>query len=309
MNRILFYRWERDKWLQNSSAVDNQKLHTADFKLALEPNALSTSTTLHIPMHDIRAQHIKQIIKTDSNTMLLAGIIHESVGILKIIRIDSDEIEVMYISKKQEDTSSYGFEIHMVLAHIRPSAMIRVLKDLTSMGVSSINVFISKLTEKSYSSSRLWKDKDTILLMGAMQGGYCTVPQLELFYSLQSALNTLDSKFLDTDTQTPQIFKLVCHQTSSINILDFMEDVKKTALQNYSNTDAHNTYKQGSTKIILTIGPERGLTDFELELLYKNNYIGVSLGQQILRSETASTVCTGIANNVMQQKYRTKNLL
>ena len=42
------------------------------------------------------------------------------------------------------------------------------------------------------------------------------------------------------------------------------------------------------------IGPEGGISDEEKRLAYENNYIGVSLGPKILRSETAAIAILAI---------------
>lgn len=47
-------------------------------------------------------------------------------------------------------------------------------------------------------------------------------------------------------------------------------------------------------KVNLFVGPEGGFVDEEINLAQKYNFITVSLGNNILRSETAAIVTTGI---------------
>jgi 16S rRNA (uracil1498-N3)-methyltransferase len=51
-----------------------------------------------------------------------------------------------------------------------------------------------------------------------------------------------------------------------------------------------------SSEIVLAIGPEGGWTDSELQLYRENGWISASLGQTILRAETAAIAATAIVS-------------
>jgi RsmE family RNA methyltransferase len=56
------------------------------------------------------------------------------------------------------------------------------------------------------------------------------------------------------------------------------------------------TQKHSQTKILLAIGPEGGWTDREIELLEEKGFSSISLGQRILRTDTATIALLAILN-------------
>lgn len=71
--------------------------------------------------------------------------------------------------------------------------------------------------------------------------------------------------------------KLICHQHQSTPILDALDN------------NIH--------PVTVLIGPEGGFTDEEITLSKAKGYIPVSLGNHILRNETAAIVAAGIISN------------
>ncbi len=64
------------------------------------------------------------------------------------------------------------------------------------------------------------------------------------------------------------------------------EKTIKNVLQNSTNCD----------KIIIVVGPEGGLTNYEEEILKENNYIPITLGNLILRTETVPMYIMSLIN-------------
>ena len=64
------------------------------------------------------------------------------------------------------------------------------------------------------------------------------------------------------------------------------EKIIKNVLQNSTNCD----------RIIIVVGPEGGLTNYEEEILKENNYIPVTLGNLILRTETVPMYIMSLIN-------------
>ena len=64
------------------------------------------------------------------------------------------------------------------------------------------------------------------------------------------------------------------------------EKTIKNVLQNSTNCD----------RIIIVVGPEGGLTNYEEEILKENNYIPITLGNLILRTETVPMYIMSLIN-------------
>ena len=58
--------------------------------------------------------------------------------------------------------------------------------------------------------------------------------------------------------------------------------------------------KENLKNIAIMIGAEGGFSEKEIEMLKSNNAKIVSLGNRILRTETASIVCAGLAMQILE---------
>ena len=74
----------------------------------------------------------------------------------------------------------------------------------------------------------------------------------------------------------------------------------------YENEDGHTLFdsiivsKERLTKVAIMIGAEGGFSEKEIELLKQNGADIVSLGKRILRTETASIVCSALITQILE---------
>ena len=147
-------------------------------------------------------------------------------------------------------------------ALVKEQKMDYILQKSCELGVSSIIPFNSersliKLDGNDEKKISRW---NKILKEASEQSKRCDVPSLE---------NIVDIRYL---INLPFKHKYVC----SVN------EKTKTIKSVLSNVDISDT-------IIFVIGSEGGLSESEEEKLIKNGFVPISLGNNVLRTETASS--------------------
>ena len=147
-------------------------------------------------------------------------------------------------------------------ALVKEQKMDYILQKSCELGVSSIIPYSSsrsliKVSDNDTKKITRWQK---ILKEASEQSKRCDVPSLDAIVDIRYLINL------------PIKHKYLC----SVN------EKSKTIKSILSNIDISDT-------IIFVIGPEGGLADEEEEKLIKNGYVPVSLGTNVLRTETASS--------------------
>lgn len=148
----------------------------------------------------------------------------------------------------------------VIVGLCRPQTAKKVLHDLASVGVDKIIFFDTEKGDAGYATSSLWKDGEweVHLIKGAEQACSSLIPNLERVPTLTEAL------------------------------LGIGTDDWKIALDPYEATQALGEAAPISSRAVLAIGPERGWSGSERDLLRKNNFTLCHLGDRILRVESAA---------------------
>lgn len=208
-----------------------------------------------IPFSDDRAKHIRNVLHLKEKDVFRAGIINGREIRCTIEKIDGEGI---YVSSESGMDLSPLFPLSLMLAEVRPISMRRILRESVSIGVGRIMLVISDLGEKSYRDAGLYKSGEykKILIDGAMQSGFTGVPPLDFFSSVDEAV-----KAIDTDNRI-LLDNVVGRQRLSTMHLD------------------------GS--LTIAVGPERGWSDRERNVMLSNAFIPALMGNRILRTETAA---------------------
>ncbi len=216
-----------------------------------------------IPGTDDRIKHIHTILKLKAGESLDAGVTGGSLGQALIKKIDDDGS--CLFEYRETGRSKPLCPLTLIIGTPRPPTAKRLLRDLTASGIERIIFTGTDLGEKSYLTSRLWsKDewKEAVLL-GMAQGESSLSPQVDKFYSLYKAIESIpeDRELLALDNLSPDLP---------------LKDLK------------------AEKGCCLALGPERGWSDRERELLREKNFRICSLGERVLRTETAAHMGTAL---------------
>jgi len=222
----------------------------------------------NLSIHDPRAKHILEILKSSPGDNIKAGVVNKEYIQVILKNIGSSELELGFLPSQRSPLPLYP--LTMIIGTPRPPTARRLLKDLTTLGVGTMTFTGTDLNEKSYLSCKLWKDNkyQEALIDGAQQGGSTLLPKVNRFYSLKKSLEDL----------SPGGLRMLLEYTPQAPLLSrYLQDKKKQPA-------------------VIALGPERGWTERELEMLIHAGFQKVILGERIIRTETAavSSACQSI---------------
>ena len=210
--------------------------------------------------------HIKNVMRMNINDEIEC-IYKKKLYICRLTDLSSNKVEII---KELPDNNELDKEITIAIGLVKEQKFDLIIQKLTELGVSKIIPLkmersIIKLDEKK-ANKRIerWKE---ICKEASEQSKRNIIPEIT---------NIKKIKELEQETFDLKMFG------STIN--------KENLVNNYLQTN------KDYARIIFVIGPEGGISTKEEKELIKMNYIPVSLGNRILRVETAAIFIASILN-------------
>lgn len=210
--------------------------------------------------------HIKNVMRNKNNDKIEV-VFDKKTFICNIDNINDCSLSII---EEVEENNELDIELVVVCSLVKEQKMDLILQKLTELGVSKIIPLktersIVKIDEKRESKKLIrWQ---AICKEASEQAKRNSVPIITDVYTLKDLIKE------ESD------IKLLC-SVNEKNI--FLNNY----LQNYENC----------AKMIVVIGPEGGFSDKEEEFLISNGYDRVSLGNRVLRVETATIYVASIIN-------------
>ena len=210
--------------------------------------------------------HIKNVMRNKENDKIEV-VYNKKTFICNIDNINDCSLSIV---EELEENNELDIELEVVCSLVKEQKMDLILQKLTELGVSKIIPLktersIVKIDEKRESKKLIrWR---AICKEASEQAKRNNVPIVTDIYTLKDLIKE------ESD------IKLLC-SVNEKNI--FLNNY----LQNYENC----------AKMIVVIGPEGGFSDKEEEFLVSNGYDRVSLGNRVLRVETATIYVASIIN-------------
>ena len=236
------------------------------------------------PLHrrDERAIHLLKVLHKKAGDTFDAGILTDiedarlldgglCTGTIEKIGIDGS----LAFSLAMQTPALPRLPIRVGVGFPRPIQIRRLLRDLSSLGVEAVDFFGTELGEKSYRDTKLFSDGGAraALIEGAAQSRDTTIPRLSVFNRLEDWLNS------------------GCLKSSEHALLIVADNVRpEGAMSQITHT------KQ---PVVLAIGPERGWSDRERDVLEEAGFLRLSLGRRALRTETACVTATVLAIDII----------
>ena len=213
-----------------------------------------------------RLGHVASVHRAKAGDSLIVGALNGRIGTGEITRLDREALE-MRVTLTDEPPKP--LDVTLVLALPRPKVLNRTIASATSMGVKRIFLINAWRVEKSYWKSPRLAQENLLLqrVLGLEQARDTVLPSIEL--------KRLFRPFVEDEL--PEIIKgtraLVPHP------------------------GAREAMPRTSEAVTIAIGPEGGFIKEEVTSLERIGFSRVSLGERVLRVETAVAVALArIAN-------------
>ena len=201
-------------------------------------------------------KHLNQHLQLKAGDTLKVGVRDGQRYLTEVQSITAQQIMLRPI---QAESVPNKVPVHLILALPRPKVLRRMIMDAVTLGVERISLIHSYRVDKSYWQSPFLQQLDDYVTLGLEQAGDTIVPEIQLYKRFKP----------------------------------FVEDVLPTLISEQRPAYVAHPYAEQSMPHAiahgcnLIVGPEGGFIPYEIELLKKNGCQAMSLGNRILRTETA----------------------
>ena len=206
-----------------------------------------------------RFDHVKKVLQAKTDETLSCGLVNGNMGTGRIIAVYPDFLEM---DVSLDRTPPQPLPLTLILALPRPKMLKRIIESITSLGVKEIYLVNSWRVEKSF-----WQSP--ILEAGELEK--------YLRLGLEQA----------RDTMMPRIYQ---KRFFTKFVKEELPVIGKNSFCITAHPKTSNICPMGvNKKTSLVIGPEGGFIDLEIKTLEESGFKTYSIGQRILRVETATT--------------------
>ena len=232
------------------------------------PNAVLTGDEHHHLIRVVRKKRgDKVFLFTEKGENFLA----------RIEKIGKSKTHLIILEKTQ--TKELGIKITLAPSLIKSKALELILQKSTELGIFSFSPLITErsvinISGKLEKKLKRWK---RIALESSKQCRRSLPPNIEKPVSLK--------KFI---IQKKADSKLFLDEKGGIYLKDFICNLQDSKYKSLSS-------------VIIILGPEGGWTDKEKQDIVQYGYKAVSLGPNILRTETAAIACVSIVLHLLNK--------
>jgi RsmE family RNA methyltransferase len=218
--------------------------------------------TSELPRSDPRVKHILSVLRRRNGDSFDAGLIDGPRGKGTLTSVTATSISIRFEWLEEPPPLD---PIELLVGLPRPQAGRRILHEMTSLGVARLRFITADKGEAGYSASSLWTSGEwrRHLIAGAQQAFTTRLPEVTVGQGLARVVESLG----DGGT--------------------------RLALDNYEAACS-----LGETPVVepvtLALGPERGWSGRERDLLRAHCFELAHLGERVLRTETACIAAVAV---------------
>ena len=201
-------------------------------------------------------EHLQTHVDVQIGDTLKVGIREGKRFLTEIIDISEHSIQLKPL---KEEPVPEKLPVTLIVALPRPKVLRRLIMDAVTLGVDKLILIHSYRVDKSYWQTPFLQQLDHFVTLGLEQAGDTIAPKIELYKRFKP----------------------------------FVEDVLPTFISDQKPAYVAHPYAEQSMPHAiahgcnLIVGPEGGFIPYEIDLLKKNGCQAMSLGNRILRTETA----------------------
>jgi RsmE family RNA methyltransferase len=210
-----------------------------------------------------RLQHLHEVLTASAGDTLRVGEINGLCGSGRILDIDKDQA---LLAVELDLAPPPKLPLCLVLALPRPKMLRRIIRTAAELGIGELHLINSYRVEKSYWQTPALQEQTlrAYLLQGLEQARDTVLPELH------------------------------CHRRFKPFVEDTLPGLVSGRLPLLAHPGDHKPCPRALTQpTLMVIGPEGGFIPYEVDKLQEAGCTAVTLGQRILRVETALTAVVG----------------
>ena len=239
---------------------------------------------------DERTLHLLKVLHKKAGDTFDAGILGGNLGTGRIDTIKLDGSVVYSLNLRQEPPPRYP--VRIAVGFPRPIQIKRLLRDLSTLGLEAVDLIGTDLGEKSYRDTKLLTDggAQAALIEGAVQARDTRLPVLSAYPSLEE---WLAQRPWDKPTEKPLYADNTLRNAYTDGSL--LRSPILIALDNVRPEGALALLSALGHSMVLAVGSERGWSDTERDKLEAAGFLRLSMGERVLRTETACVAAAVLA--------------
>ncbi|MEN8254428.1 MAG: 16S rRNA (uracil(1498)-N(3))-methyltransferase [Verrucomicrobiota bacterium] len=217
-------------------------------------------------LSDGRARHICKVLKAEPGKVLRIGVLNGPLGKGTVLAVDPHTVCLQCVLEEKVPPKP---QIDLLLAMPRPKVMKRLWAQLAALGVGRIVLVNADKVERFYFDTHVLEpDFYNARLVEGLQQARCThLPEVLVRQRFKPFVeDELDELFSEH-------LKLLADPSGGKRIPDCKLD---------------------ANRVLLAVGPEGGWTAYELDKLAAHGFQLFSMGDRILRTDTACVVMLGV---------------
>ena len=207
-------------------------------------------------------EHLKQHVDVQVGDSLKVGIREGKRYLTEVVEVTEQAIKLKAV---KEEVVPGKLAVTLIVAMPRPKVLRRLIMDSVTLGVEKIILLHSYRVDKSYWQTPFLQQLDQYVTLGLEQAGDTIAPKIEIYKRFKPFVEDVLPSLV-----TAACPAYVAHPYAEMK-MPFAIDHPCT----------------------IVIGPEGGFIPYEVDLLIKNGCQAVSLGNRILRTETAISYVLG----------------
>ncbi|HWA08191.1 MAG TPA: RsmE family RNA methyltransferase [Opitutaceae bacterium] len=223
----------------------------------------AAETEVPLPRSDPRARHILDILRRPVGGTFDAGLVNGHRGKGALVEIGEQALTLRFTWGELPPPLD---PITLVLGLPRPQTARKILQEAAALGVGTLDFFAAEKGEPDYAQSTLWSSGEwrRHLIAGAEQAFDTRLPEVTFRLPLAEVLAALPA------------------------------GGTRLALDNYEASGPLSATAM-TAPVVLALGPERGWSARERDLLRGRGFTLVHLGRRVLRTETAVVAAVTLA--------------
>jgi RsmE family RNA methyltransferase len=208
-----------------------------------------------LPRTDARARHVLEVLRRVPGDSFDVGLIDGPRGKATLVSVDEAGLTLSFAWGELPPPLE---PITLITGLPRPQTARKLLEEATTLGVEALHFVACERAEGSYRQSRLWSTDEwrRHVIAGAEQAFSTRLPRVSFDMTLTEALAAAPSSG------------------------------SRIALDNYEAAPPLGAMRI-EAPVVLALGPERGWSAGERELLRSKGFELAHLGERVLRLETA----------------------